>query len=137
MIHRLTQNQRQALLDLMIYLARADGRVDNVEQRLLADYAHLAGAQTCTLPAHYELQDLVTPFETPESRVAVLQELLRLSHSHTYFADEEQSALVEMAALMGLPLDLLAKIESWVVEGLAWERKGDALVREAERLARR
>ncbi|MFP4499724.1 MAG: hypothetical protein ACLFTT_01885 [Candidatus Hydrogenedentota bacterium] len=137
MIYRLTRQQRQALLDLMIYLARVDGRVDNAEQRILADYADFADAQTCTLPEQSSLEDLVRPFESPESRVVVLQELLRLAHSHKYFATEEQSALVEVAALMGLPMDLLGKIEGWVVEGLAWERKGDQLVGEAERLARR
>ncbi len=137
MICRLNQQQRQALLDLMIYLARVDGRVDNAEQRILADYASFAGVQRCTLPEHLSLEDLVRPFESPESRVAVLQELLRLAHSHKYFATEEQSALVEVAALMGLPMDLLGKIEGWVLEGLAWERKGEQLVGEAERLARR
>lgn len=137
MIDRLTKEQRSALMELMIHLAKADGKVDDIETKVLEQYAHLSGVEACSLKNEHELKDLVAPFTTPDARVAVLMELIRLSHYNNYFSDEEQSAIVDVAAMMGLPMDLLAQIEDWVMEGIEWERKGEALVREAERVARR
>lgn len=137
MIAKLTRDQRAALMELLIYLAKADGKVDDIEARLLEQYAHLSGVESCSLKNNRTLKDLVAPFDCAESRVAVLQELMRLSHYNNYFSDEEQSAVVDVAALMGFSMDLLAEIEAWVMEGIEWEKKGEALVQKASRVARR
>jgi uncharacterized membrane protein YebE (DUF533 family) len=136
MIRHLTQEQRAALMELLIHLAKADGKVDDIETRLLEQYAYLTGVEACAFNNHATIKELVAPFTTPDARIAVLQELIRLSHYNNYFSDEEQSAIVDVAALMGLPMDLLAQIEDWVMEGIDWERRGENLVKQAERLAR-
>ena len=137
MIRQLTKEQRVALMELMIHLAKADGKVDDIETQVLEQYAFLSGVESCALSNNLTLKDLVAPFTTPDARVAVLQELIRLSHYNNCFSDEEQSAIVDVAAHMGLPMDLLAQIEDWAMEGIEWERRGEALVKDTERLARR
>lgn len=137
MIRQLTQEQRAALMELMIHLAKADGKVDDIETRLLEQYAYLSGVETCSINNNASIKELVAPFTTPDARIAVLQELIRLSHYNNYFSDEEQSAIVDVAAHMGLPMDLLAQVEDWVMEGIDWERRGEALVKQAKKLARR
>jgi hypothetical protein len=137
MIAKLTKEQRAALMELLIYLAKADGKVDDVEERLLEQYAHLTGVESCSLKNSHTIEDLVAPFNSPESRVAVLQELMRLSHYNNYFSDEEQSAVLDVAAHMGFSMDLIAEIEGWVMEGIEWEKRGQQLIKKASRVARR
>lgn len=136
MLAKLTKEQRKALMELLIHLARSDGRVDDVEKNLLYQYAHFNGVESCALHNDRTLKELVAPFESPASRVVVMAELLRLSHAHGFFADEETSAIVDVAALLGVPMDLLARIEEWVVDDLELEDRADELLAEAEAVVR-
>lgn len=136
MLARLTGEQRKSLMELLIYLAKSDGHVDIVDKQILNQYAHLNGVQDCAFRTDASLRELVAPFHSVASRIAVIAELLRLSHSHPFFADEEQSAIVDVAALLGIPMDLLAKVEEWVMERLEVESRASELIEEAKEVVR-
>lgn len=137
MIGKLSKEQRKTLMELMLHLAKSDGRLDAVEKRILSQYAHVNGVEGVDHAPERPLKELVAAFTSPSSRVVVLFELLRLSHSGEYFEDSEQSEVVDIAALMGVPMDLLAKIEEWVVDKIDLERRALELLEEAEAVVRR
>lgn len=137
MIGKLTKEQRKTLMELMIHLAKSDGRFDAVEKRILSQYAYVNGVESANHTAKRSLKELVASFTTPASRVVVLFELLRLSHSGDYFEDSEKSEVVDIAALMGVPMDLLAKIEEWVVDKIELDRRALEIIEEAEAVVRR
>jgi len=132
MLAKLTREQRKALMELLIHLARSDGRVDDVEKNLLYQYAHLNGVESCELRNDRKLEELVAPLESAASRVVVISELLRLRHAHAFFAAEETSAIVDAAAVLGVPMDLLPRIEEWVMDDLELADRAEELLAEAE-----
>jgi hypothetical protein len=132
MLDQLTPKEQHALLELLLVLAKSDGQIQEAEEEILAMYADLVDVDPGTLQGDTPLEELVAVFESPASRVIALQELFRLSHLDGWFADNEQSTLLEVGAMMQVPMELMQKIERWVLEGLDWVNRGDDLLDEAE-----
>ena len=131
MIEGLSREEKQALLELMGCLAHADGRIDDVERELLADYAELFNIQLADINCSDDmdtLDSLVAQFQRPDSRVIVLQELLRLAHLDGFFNKDEKSLIMHVAALMGVPPEFLKKIDNWVLDGIEWMIRGEELL---------
>lgn len=132
MLDRLNENEQRALMELLIYMAKLDGQVEEIERWLLDQYADLIRVDFTGLEGDLTPEELVPQFQSPASRVIVLQELFRICHLDGMFTAGEQSAILDIASMMGVPMDLLRKIETWVIDGLRWVGQGEALVEEAE-----
>jgi hypothetical protein len=132
MLDQLNANEQRVLMELLIYLAKSDGAIQDVEEDILYQYADLVDVDFSGLTGDYTPEILVPQFESATSRVIALQELLRLSHIDGVFADGEKSAIIDVAAYMGVPLELLNKVDRWVVDGLRWVMRGEELLEEAE-----
>ena len=131
MIDGLSKEEKLALLELMGCLAHADGRIDDIERELLADYAELFNIQLAdvTCPCDTKnLDSMVAQFQNPESRVIVLQELLRVAHLDGFFNNDEKSLIMHVATLMGVPPDFLDRIDKWVLDGIEWMIQGEELL---------
>lgn len=134
MIERLSREEKQALLELMACLARVDGRIRDIERELLAGYAELFHIQMADISCHCDadaLDTLAAQFQRPESRVIVLQELLRLAHIDGHFKKDEKSLIIQVATLMGVPHEFLKKIDDWVLDGIEWTLRGERLLEKA------
>ena len=137
MLDRLNPNEQKALMELLLYLAKTDGTVDDIEGAVLQQYADLVHVDFDTLEGDLSPDELVPQFESPATKVAVLQELFRLSHMNGAFTISEQSAILEVGAQMGMPMALLRKIEAWVLDDLRLTVRAEELTEEAERLFQR
>ncbi len=134
MIELLTDDEQHALLELMACLARADGRLHDIERELLADYAELFNVQLGDVICDCEadsLETLAAQFQRPESRIIVLQELLRLAHLDGIFKKDEKALILKVAGLMGVPPEFLKKIDDWVLAGIEWTLDGERLLDQA------
>ncbi len=131
MLERLSPNEQRVLMELLVYMARADGQVADAEREVLHQYADLVRVDFDEIDGDLSPEELVPHFTSPESRVIVLAELFRLSHLDGLFSDGEQSAILEIASLMGVPMMLLREIEQWVVEGLQWVWRGEEILEQA------
>ena len=118
MLDRLSPEEQHALLELLIYLAKSDGKVQDVEEDILHQYADLVDVDFDSLDGTLTPQDLVPQFENAVSRTVVLQELLRLSHLDGYFAEDEKAVILDIAEQMRLPREFVAEIDNWVVDDL-------------------
>ena len=136
MLERLNRNEQRALMELMLYMAKADGKVEEIETILLEQYADLFAIDLTELEGDFAPEELAPHFESPEARIVVLQELLRLAHLNGVFNTDEQSAMLEVASLLGVPLHLLREIETWVVEGIQWTLRGEDLLEKGRELVR-
>ena len=132
MLERLTSGEQRAMLELLVYTAKADGKVVDIEQEILENYASLVDVDFS------EIRDDVTPEQAIErlpsmvSRAIVLQEMLRLSHIDGLFTDRERAAIIDTAKTMGIPLEMVHKLDEWVVDGLRWVWRGEDLLDEVE-----
>ena len=136
MLDRLAPAQQEALMELLIVMAKADGKVKDIEREILEQYADLVDVDFSSLTGEKTIEELTSLFDTAESRVIVLQELIRICHLDGLFVDDERSAIVDVAAMFGVPMSLLQELENWVVEGLRWSLRGEELLEEAAEVVR-
>jgi uncharacterized tellurite resistance protein B-like protein len=136
MLDRLTPSQQTAMMELLIYMAKTDGSIAEIERDVLQRYSELLNVDTSLLRGDLTPEELIVRFDTPASRVILLQELLRIAHLDGYFTDAEMSAIVDVAALMGFPMFFLEKINDWVKQGLQWVLSGERLIDEAKEVIR-
>ncbi len=132
MLDRLEPDEQRALLELLIYMAKADGKVVEIEQEILQNYATLVEVDFSTLRMNSTPEELMPSFQSAVSRAIVLQELLRLSHLDGMFTHSERDAIIEIAKLMGFPLELVRRLDEWVVDGMKWVWRGEDLLEEIE-----
>ncbi len=134
MIDNLTVEQRLMLMELLIAMAKVDGRIAAVEGEMLEGYAELMGLSLEEVSGDMSIAELAPHFDTPESQVTAIQELCRVARLDGDFAESERMAILDIAARMGIPAQLVGRIDEWVVEGMRWVERGDDLVREAAAL---
>jgi hypothetical protein len=137
MIDRLTKEERIVLMELLVYLVKEAGNPRGVYQEVLSDYAELVGVNLSEIDGNLSLEELVPQFQSHISRFVVLQEVFRLAELDGIFTIGEQSIILDIASLMGFPMDFVRHVEQWVREGLEWTRKGEMLIDEAQRLTLR
>ena len=108
------------------------GVVEDIENEILEQYADLVEVDFDSLNGELPLEEILPQFESPTSKLIALQELLRLAHLDGYFSDDEKKSIREVADRLGIPTDLLQKVDTWVVDGLNWMWRGEELLEEAE-----
>jgi tellurite resistance protein len=132
MLERLTSDEQRAMLELLIYMAKADGKVADIEQEILENYATLVEVEFSELRADVSPEEVIPRLPSMVSRAIVLQELLRLSHLDGLFTERERVAILDIAKLMGVPVSMVHKLDEWVLEGLRWVWSGEDLLDEVE-----
>lgn len=128
MIDRLSNQQRLMLMELLVAMAKVDGRIVALENEVIEDYANLLEVPLDEISGDFSIAELAPYFDTPASRVTAIQELCRLARLDGDFAAEERDAILEVAGLMGVPESLVSRIDAWVVEGMQWVAQGEDLI---------
>jgi tellurite resistance protein len=137
MIDRLNSDERVALLELMTCLAKTDGKMTEVSQEVLREYAELLEVDPADIDSDTTPEELVPQFQSPASRVVALQEVFRLANLDGVFTIGEESAILDIASLMGFPMEFVQRVEQWVLDGLEWTLTGEKLIEEGGHLALR
>lgn len=132
MLERLDHDEQRVMLELLIFMAKADGNVADIEQEILQNYATVVDIEFSDLDGNQIPEALIPQLESPVSRAIVLQELLRLSHLDGLFTADERAAILHIADLMEFPIELVRRLDEWVVDGLRWVWKGEDLLDEVE-----
>jgi tellurite resistance protein len=137
MIDRLNRDERMAMMELLAYLAKTDGKITEVNQEVLREYAELLEVDPPEIDSDITPEELVPQFQSPASRVVVLQEVFRLANLDGVFTIGEESAIIDIASLMGFPMEFVQRVEQWVLDGLDWTLTGEKLIEEGSHLALR
>ena len=133
MLDLMTPHQKRMLMELLIAIAKSDGKVGEIENEAIMDYAELLDVGLEELSGAFNIAELAPHFDTPASRVAAMQELCRLARLDGHFARPEQQAILDVGERMGLSHDMITRIDHWVLEGLHHTARGEDLLAEAER----
>ena len=128
MIERLTTDEQRVMLELLIYIAKSDGKVVDIEREILENYAVLVDIPFSELRNDMTPEEMVAQLPTMVSRAIVL----RLSHMDGIFTDRERKAILAIAKVMEVPLEMVHKLDEWVVEGLRWIWRGEDLLDEVD-----
>jgi len=129
-IDRLSIEQRQALYELLCFVAQADNEVSEEEQQLLDRYSSLLQLKPVEDVYSIDVDANVALMQTREEKGIALQELIRMSYQDGHFGPEEQEKVYSIAKKMGLSdARQVRKIEDWVRRGVEWRIEGEDLLK--------
>lgn len=132
MLDYLNEAQNTALLELLICMAKADGDFSQLEQDVVQQYSELLNVDPDRLEGNRVPEELVQQFNTPATRLAVLQELMRIAHLDGHYHRDEADAIDDIGEMMGFPPMFVHRVDEWVQQGLDWVWQGEDLLDEAE-----
>ena len=132
-VDNLNSRQQQALFDLAVQLAGADGEFSEEERRYLNAYmAHFGIEPDFSRAERKSLDELAQAFDTPESRVIALQQLIRLGYKDGHFSEEEREKVLALAQKLGLnDPEFILRVERWVRTLFDWFWEGEQMIEEA------
>jgi tellurite resistance protein len=137
-VDNLRPDQQQALFDLAVQLAGADGTFSEEEKRYLNAYmAHFGIEADFSRAEQHSLEELAEAFDTPESRVIALQQLIRLGYKDGHFSEEEREKVLALAQKLGLnDPEFILRVERWVRTLFDWFWEGEQMIEEAAQAKR-
>ena len=132
-----TEESKFNFLKGLIYLAKADGNVDDQERNFF-----LNAAANLNINEKY-INKLNSLFDTEEYAIELefsnrvqgrllLQEGIQLCYLDGKYDIEEQAIIAHMGELLQIDDDTIEKIENWVLEGIQWRERGYAMLRDGE-----
>lgn len=124
-----TPEARENFIRGMICLAKADGIISDDEQsyfltaagELGLDAEHIANIQR-DLTTEGELN---ISFETAAEKILFLREGIQICMVDESYDVKEKAEIRRLAKSMNVPSEIVAMIEAWAEEGMAWKRLGD------------
>jgi hypothetical protein len=128
--YKLTQIQREALLQLLVQMAGVDYEVSIEEEAFLVAWATDWNLPLDLTPEE-ELSEsvLLAHFNTFSSKVIVLQEMVKLGYQDGHFGEEERTKVNVLATRLGVAhYDILNDIHKWVRAWYDWHYAGEQML---------
>jgi len=127
-LHKLNTAQREAFLVMAQRISMADGEddmgelddIENLKAQLGVSYNPDMSAVLGDLP--------LEPFDTQESRVIAMMELLAIAYTDDYLHEAESALIGDVAAAFGFSQEQLDTIAGWSMNALDLRREGEALL---------
>jgi len=127
-LHKLNAEQRKAFLVMAQRISMADGEddmgelddIENLKAQLGLSYNPDMSEVLGDLP--------LTPFDTVESRVIAMMELLAIAYTDDYLHEAESDLIGDVASAFGFSQEQLNAIAGWSMNALDLRREGEALL---------
>ncbi|MEZ5557410.1 MAG: hypothetical protein R3E86_02540 [Pseudomonadales bacterium] len=124
----LNKDQRQALLGLAHNVVVSDGLLDPNEEGMLDEFKREMELNPTTEAEYLELSGIEAIFDTRQSRVVALLNLLRLSYADGAFEIEEECLLKEISRAFEVGDAEFLLLDNWVRRLLALESEARDLM---------
>ena len=127
-----TKDGRISFLKGLIRLANADGIVDESEfafYRQAAIALELGEEEILALEkVKSEGQEITLAFETDREKMFFLIQAVQLCWVDNNYSDAEQEELRNICREITITEKALKAVETWVQEGVEWNKRGEALL---------
>jgi uncharacterized tellurite resistance protein B-like protein len=124
-----SRNEVEAFLQLLVFLAKADGNITTEEIDFLNDYSCKAALDWKDLEEK-SLEKILLEFTSFSSKIEVIQELVKLAMIDGTYSEEERAGVKKISLMLSLPETKVIAVEDWVQRGLEWIAEGLALKNE-------
>lgn len=121
-----SQNEAVAFVQLLVFIANADGEITAEEASFLDDYCDKSGIAWRDFDTR-TIDEILSVFSTFNSKIEVLQELVKLAMVDGVYSKEERAGVIEIAKKLSVPDVKVYAVEDWVQRGLAWIAEGQAM----------
>ncbi|MCK5296948.1 MAG: TerB family tellurite resistance protein [Alphaproteobacteria bacterium] len=134
-IEELSIEQRIAFLSAVSHVAHADDdeELHEAEENYLAVTATVYDIpkerinEIMTPKSREEIISMVKKITNPDIHLTLIREMFTVAHADGDLSDNEILAIGSIASKLGISLDKVEKISSWVLRGLEWHEEGERL----------
>ena len=119
----LEHKEKDALMMLLVDIAKADGSIDESEMDFLAKYANEHGVEL-DLKKSVSISDACRQISSQKAKVVTIQEIVKLAIVDGYYGDAEKAGAMAIAEMLGIENDKFEEIEKWVLDGQRWVQQG-------------
>ncbi len=122
-ISDLSDSQKEAFLIVGIQFIHCDGEVTIDEKKLFELMRREASVEIPPRAEEFNKLELIEAFDTDQSRIILLLELLHLGYIDGEFSKPEHDFLLEFADKLGFTEDQLTTYAHWVLGNIAWHQE--------------
>lgn len=128
--YKLSQQQREALLQLLVYMAGVDYEITMEEEAFLIEWAKEWQLPLDLTPEEdISEKQLLALFDTYAAKVIALQEIIKLAYQDGHYGEEERDKVKAFATRLGLAnYELLSEINKWVRVWFDWHYAGEQML---------
>ena len=125
--------QRRALMELLAYLSGVDGDVSLEEVMFISETAGQLGVDETAgelfeAVAQKGIAEVCACFDREDVRTIALAELIGIAFADGHYDEAERAAVREITSVMGVAVQKLERLETWVEQGIEWETEGRRLM---------
>lgn len=127
---KLSDVEKQSLVQLLTYVARSDGKLAKQEWHLLNRFCDDNGL-VYDMNEECDLDDVCRRFRSKQTKVIALQHVIKMAVADGKYDDNERQSSAEIANRLSMEVDEFQQVERWVLEGVEWVKKGEAMIANA------
>lgn len=129
-VDQLPDNEKQALMSLLVDISKADGELAKSEIRFLSEYASEHGVHL-DLEKDISISDACNAIESNKGKVVALQEIVKLAIVDGHYDESEKKGVIAISGMLKISLTKFEEIEKWVLDGQKWVNQGFQMLNEA------
>ncbi len=129
-LHDLTERQKRTFLILAKQFVLADSKVTSTEEKHLESMQRDVCAEIPSDAESYDKKELMASFDTSQSQISIMLELITLGYIDGEFSEEENQFIHELANTFGISEGKLEKYANWALKHYEVLREGRALLGE-------
>lgn len=119
----LEQKEKDALMMLLVDIAKADGTIDDSEMDFLSKYANEHGIDL-NLENNMSITDACHQISSHKAKVVAMQEIVKLAIVDGNYDDAEKAGAKAIAEMLNIESEKFKEIEKWVLDGQQWVQRG-------------
>lgn len=124
----LTKQERQALIDLLTFLAGIDGEISPPEVVFLKETQRRLDLEGYEVPIGATIETTCAAFERTKAKRVALVELIKIAYADSIYDPAERAGIRRIAQLMDEGEATVQSLEAWVEAGLRWQAEGQELL---------
>ena len=136
-IQQLSEQEKITFVRALIFLIKADGRVDDRERECIHEIVEIYGvgnkmaAINAPMGEDVLLPEIANTVKDRHKALALIRELLTIAHVDDELGDEEVNYVEKAAAKLNVEPEKVVEINELILEGKAWLVKSAAVMESA------
>lgn len=115
----------------IIRITKSDGIIDEREKILfnqLITALNIPNEYLASINDCWDREEIHISFDNNRQKLFFIMQAIQLGWIDEDYSEPEKREIRKMASELGISELSVEKIETWVLEGLDWTKKGDALI---------
>lgn len=122
-VELLEDSEKQALMSLLVNIAKADGNIDKSEIDFLSKYADDYNL-TLDLEKEISISDACSRINSQKAKIVTIQEIVKLAIVDGNYDDAERKGVMVISEMLNIVVSKFEEIEKWVLDGQKWVAQG-------------